>query len=160
MIFISLGSQRFQFNRLLKSIDEQIISGKIKEDIFAQIGFSDYIPKSYRFKRFLDRDEYSDYISSSEIIITHGGTGAIIGAVKKQKRVIVVPRQKKYGEHVDDHQLQISSKFSDMGLILVCLDCNELSEKICAVRKMQFNKYYSNTSKIIESIDCFINNIR
>ena len=36
MIFITLGSQKFQFNRLLKKVDDLIESGVIKEEVFAQ----------------------------------------------------------------------------------------------------------------------------
>ena len=104
MIFITLGSQKFQFNRLLKAIDKLIEQGKIKEEVFAQIGYSDYQPINYNYKQFLDRDEFASMEGRADIVITHGGTGAIIGAVKKGKKVIAVPRLAKYGEHVDDHQ--------------------------------------------------------
>lgn len=61
-------------------------------------------------------------------MITHGGTGAIIGAVKKGKKVIAVPRLVKYGEHVDNHQMQIIKQFSEMNLIYGVLDCDRLEE--------------------------------
>ena len=77
MIFITLGSQKFQFNRLLKAVDEL----NLKEEIFAQIGYSDYIPKNFKYKRFMDRNEFSSYINKSDVIITHGGTGAIMGVL-------------------------------------------------------------------------------
>ena len=53
-------------------------------------------------------------MEKANIVITHGGTGAIIGAVKKGKKVIAVPRLAKYGEHVDDHQLQLIKQFDDL----------------------------------------------
>ena len=81
MIFITLGSQKFQFNRLLQSVDELIDKGVIKEEVFAQIGYSDYTPINYEYKDFLDRDEFSKQVEKCEILITHGGTGAIISAV-------------------------------------------------------------------------------
>ena len=107
MIFVTLGSQKFQFNRLLIAIDELIERKVINEEVYAQTGYSDYKPKFYKYKYFMDRDEFADYETKANIVITHGGTGAIIGAVKKGKKVIAVPRLKKYGEHVDDHQVQI-----------------------------------------------------
>lgn len=86
MIFVILGSQRFQFNRLLMEIDELIQSGFITEPVFAQIGYSDYKPRNYKYKDFLNQDEFNEWVSKSDIIVTHGGTGAIIGAVKKEKK--------------------------------------------------------------------------
>ena len=117
-IFITLGSQKFQFNRLLKAVDELCEKGTVDaEDVFAQIGYSDYLPKNFSYKKFLDRDEFSNEMEKANIVITHGGTGAIIGAVKKGKKVIAVPRRAKYGEHVDDHQLQLIKQFDDLNLI-------------------------------------------
>ena len=52
-IFITLGSQKFQFNRLLKAIDELCEKGTVDaEDVFAQIGYSDYLPKNFSNKSF------------------------------------------------------------------------------------------------------------
>lgn len=159
MIFITLGSQKFQFNRILIEIDKLIEEGKIEEDVFAQIGYSDYKPKNYRFKEFLDRDEFANEMSKCTIVITHGGTGAIIGAVKNEKKVIAVPRLSKYGEHVDDHQLQIISQFKDMNLIEGINKVEYLHNILQNIDNMSFNKYLSNTSIIIDEIDNFLNNI-
>lgn len=156
MIFITLGSQKFQFNRLLKAVDSLVESGEIKEEVFAQTGYSDYIPRHYRYKNFLDRDEFLKATTNSDVVITHGGTGAIIGAVKKGKKVIAVPRRAKYGEHVDDHQLQLVGQFRKLNLICECDDCEKLGEVLKKIRKMEFNSYQSNTQAILESIDKFI----
>ena len=123
MIFITLGSQKFQFNRLLKAVDELVAAGKIKDEVFAQIGYSDYKPTNYKYEQFLDREKFSQIMDKAEIVITHGGTGAIIGAVKKGKKVIAVPRLARYGEHVDDHQLQLVGQFKELNLICECQDC-------------------------------------
>lgn len=157
MIFITLGSQKFQFNRLLKAVDELISDGAISDEVFAQTGYSDYEPKNYEFKQFLGRDEFADVISKTDIVITHGGTGAIVGAIKADKKVIAVPRQEKYGEHVDNHQQQIVNQFKKNDLIFGIDECEKLSEAIIFVKNHIFNKYESNTQTIIDSIDEYIN---
>ena len=151
MIFITLGSQKFQFNRLLKAVDEL----NLKEEIFAQIGYSDYIPKNFKYKRFMDRNEFSSYINKSDVIITHGGTGAIMGALKKGKKVIAVPRLSEYGEHVDDHQLQIIEEFKELNLLYSCEDM-DIEKALNKVKIKDFKKYKSNTETIINSIENFI----
>lgn len=151
MIFITLGSQKFQFNRLLKAVDEL----KTDEEIFAQIGYSDYNPLNYKYKEFLDRDEFSEVMSKSDIVITHGGTGAIIGAVKKGKKVIAIPRLAKYGEHVDDHQIQLIEQFKELDLIYACEDMN-LEKALDTVKKTIYKQYKSNTQTIINSLQEFI----
>lgn len=60
MIFVTLGSQKFQFNRMLVEIDRLIDEGKIIDEVFAQIGASDYKPKNFEYKDFLTQDEFKD----------------------------------------------------------------------------------------------------
>ena len=157
-IFITLGSQKFQFNRLLRAVDE-LCETVDAEYVFAQIGYSDYLPKNFSYKKFLDRDEFSAEMSKAEIVITHGGTGAIIGAVKKGKKVIAVPRRAKYGEHVDDHQLQLIKQFDDLNLICSCPDIGKLDVALDTVQRTSYNSYESNTSNIISSIEDYIKGI-
>lgn len=158
MIFITLGSQKFQFNRILKKIDELIEKDIIKEEVFAQIGYSDYQPINYKYEDFLDREKFSKLMKSSTLVITHGGTGAIITAVKAGKKVIAVPRLAQYGEHVDDHQLQLLKQFDGMGIILPCYDIEELDKKIIEIERIKLNPYISNTQVILDDIEKYIEN--
>lgn len=154
MIFVTLGSQKFQFNRLLKAVDEL----KIDEEVFAQIGYSDYKPMNYKYKKFLDRNEFTQIMKKSDIIITHGGTGAIMNALKQNKKVIAVPRLSKYGEHVDNHQLQIIEQFKDLDLIYACEDMN-LEKALEVVANTKYQNYKSNTHTIIKSLEKFIEGV-
>lgn len=156
MIFVTLGSQKFQFNRLLIKIDELVEDGTITDEVFAQIGYSDYRPKNYKFQDFLSREEFGRIMDTSAEIITHGGTGAIVGAVKQSKKVIAVPRLAKYGEHVDDHQLQIVKQLSEIGNIISCNNIDELSDKYTELQKLVVVPYVSNTQNIIEELDSII----
>ena len=159
MIFVTLGSQKFQFNRLLKKIDDLIEAGTITQPVFAQTGASDYVPKHYAFQPFLDRETFADHMSRCDTVITHGGTGAIIGAVKKGKKVIAVPRLAKFGEHVDDHQLQLIEQFCDLNLICGLQSCEELGDALQYIQTVDFQTYTSNTEKIIKQIDAFLSTI-
>ena len=154
MIFVTVGSQKFQFNRLLEAVD----SLKTEEMIFAQIGYSDYKPKHYNYRKFLDRDEFIAVMSEADIVITHGGTGVIINAIKKGKKVIAAPRLKRYGEHIDDHQIQLLKQFKELDMIYVCED-GDLQKALKTVMKTTYKTYQSNTDKIIESLKEFIGSL-
>lgn len=156
MIFITLGSQKFQFDRLLKEVDRLIEKNILKEEVFAQIGYSEYFPVHYKYKRFLDREEFQEYEGKATIVITHGGTGAIIGAVKKGKKVIAVPRLAKYGEHVDDHQLQLVGQFDEMNIIEACYSVDDLETAFNNLNVREYMVYRSNTNKIIDDIKNFL----
>ena len=159
MIFITLGSQKFQFNRLLIAVDKVIDRNEIKDEVFAQIGYSDYKPRNYEYKKFLDHETFAEMEDRADIVLTHGGTGAIMGAVKKRKKVIAVPRLAQYGEHVDDHQLQVLREFENLGIILVCYDTDYLGKVFERIYSEEMRPYISNKRNIIESIDNFLKEI-
>ncbi|MCM1227311.1 MAG: beta(1,3)galactosyltransferase EpsH [Clostridium sp.] len=156
MIFITLGSQKFQFDRLLIEIDRLIEKGIISDKVYAQIGYCNYIPKNFEYTKFLNRDEFSFNIDKSDIVITHAGTGVIVNAVKKGKKVIAVPRLVKYGEHVDDHQIQIIKQFKELNLICGLDDCSQLEQSLLEIYNKKFDSYISNTQKYINEIDKYI----
>ena len=158
MIFITLGSQKFQFNRLLMEIDKLVQEKKINEEIFAQIGYSDYIPQNIQYKKFVDRDEFKEVMEKSTLVISHGGTGAIITALKQGKKVIAIPRLTKYGEHVDDHQIQLVDEFKELNLIEAIYNTEDLENALQNCKNKEYNKYESNTHRIVKSIEDFIEN--
>lgn len=157
MIFVTLGTQKFQFNRLLKYIDEKKKSGEINEEVFAQIGNSDYLPTNYKFKKFLNKDEFEECITKADLIVTHSGVGTIISAININKPVIVVPRLARFGEHVDDHQLQIAESFSKKKLVISNgEDINNLINNIDLAKKYKFDTYISSNEKIQKIIIDYI----
>ncbi len=159
MIFVTVGSQKFQFDRLLKSIDELVECGIITEDIFAQTGASNYNPKNYYFKSYINREEFDDKLNKCDIVITHGGTGVIVNALKKGKKVIAVPRLVKYNEHVDDHQMQLLEEFQKSNLICTCFNTDEIGNVISEIRNIQFDLYVSNAHTYLEEITRYIESL-
>ncbi|MDF3265840.1 PssE/Cps14G family polysaccharide biosynthesis glycosyltransferase [Lactiplantibacillus plantarum] len=157
MIFIVLGTQKFQFNRLLKKIDTLIQNGKITEDVVAQIGHSDYKPVNFKYSYFLDNIEFNYLIEKCSLLITHSGVGTIITGLKKKKSIIVCPRLSKYGEHVDDHQIEIAEDFFKVGYVLPCFDIDKLENKIEQSYHFNFLDYHSKKNQIINTIRTFIN---
>lgn len=157
MVFVTTGSQQFQFNRLLREIDNLIESDVITDTVYAQIGYSDYKPQHYEYCEFMGREEFEERISACDTVITHGGTGGIIQAVKKGKKVIAVPRLAEYGEHVDDHQVQLLKQFDGMSLICACYKMENLKECVLGIKDRHFMAYQSNTQRIIRDIEDYIN---
>ena len=156
MIFITVGSQKFQFNRLLKAVDELVANGEIAEEVFAQSGVCDYVPAHYEYKPFLNRDEFESMMDKASIVITHGGTGAIISAIKDGNKVVAVPSLMKYGEHVGDHQLLLISEFTKSNFISSCENLSELGKCLKELEKKEFAIYQSNTEKYLDSIIKYI----
>lgn len=156
MIFVSVGTQRFQLNRLLKTIDELVEKNIITESVFAQIGHSDYKPINYEYIDFLDKENFDAYIEKSSVVVTHSGVGTIIAAVNRNKPVVVFPRLAKYDEHVDDHQLQIAEAFGENELVLMCGENDSLEKIIEKARTFEFKKYKSQRENVVNTIREYI----
>lgn len=159
MIFVTVGSQKFQFNRLIKAVDALVASGAAKGGAFAQTGACTYIPEHMEHEAFLDRESFRSQMDACDVVVTHGGTGAIIGAVKDGKKVIAVPRLAKYGEHVDDHQIEIVNQFGEMGLIEPCLDPEDLSEAYAHATTKNYLPYRSNTAHFCADLSEYIDSL-
>ena len=156
MIFICLGTKRFSFDRLLIEMDRLIEENIIKEEVFAQIGSSDYTPRNYQFERFIDSEEYQRRVDESDIVLTHGGTGAIVKGLKSYKQVIAVPRKSENNEHSDDHQVQIVELFRSQNLIFAVYDIKDMHKKILEAKNHPITKRFKSEGNIIKIIEQFI----
>lgn len=156
MILIVLGTQKFQLNRLLQKIDELVDNGSINEEVFAQIGYSDYIPKNYNYTQFLDKDTFEKKISECDVLIAHSGVGTIISGINHHKPVIVFPRRVEYNEHVDDHQLEIAESFSNQNFVLTCNDTETLADMIETAKHHSFSEYKSQRQTVVNTIRNFL----
>ncbi len=156
MIFISVGTQKFEFNRLFEKIDELIESGIIQEEVFAQRGNSSYIPKNYTYADFLEDDVFEEKVKTCDLMITHSGIATIISGLKNHKPIIVVPRLAEYKEHVDNHQLQIAKDFSMKRYVIMCEHMDDMAIKIKESYTYEFERYVSEENQIIQTIRSFI----
>lgn len=118
MIFVTLGTQDKHFDRLLNAVYKL----ETDEKIVAQIGSTEFKSSKpedkFEIHKFLSNEEFEKYMDEARVVITHAGVGTIIYGLKKHKKMIVAARLKKYGEHVNDHQLQILQTFASEGYII------------------------------------------
>ncbi len=156
MIFVMLGTQNNSFIRLLEQVEKCIENGTITEKVIVQSGYTKY--KSDKMKVFdlIPRDELEKYQNEASLIITHGGVGSIVSSIKKDKKVIAVPRLHKYEEHVNDHQKDIVELFNKKKYIIGINDVNELEQAIKEAKEFKPEKYISDNSKLINIVDKFI----
>lgn len=156
MIFVILGTQDKSFERLLNKIEELKKQKIIKDDIVVQSGYTKYNSKIMSIFDYLPMNEFENYINKADLIITHGGAGSILGSLKKNKKVIAVPRLSKYGEHTNDHQLQIVKELANDGYILSCLDLNELGHVIEKSKDFIPKKYVPDNKRVVDTINNYI----
>jgi UDP-N-acetylglucosamine transferase subunit ALG13 len=140
MIFISVGTHKQQFNRLLKEIDDLIIKKIIKDKVFAQIGYSNYVPKKYDYKKFLGIEEFDENINKCTIFITHAGEGNIGTALQYEKKMVIIPRRKKFDEHTNDHQLELADAIKKQKQGIVIEDVCEIEKALKRIAGLNIKK--------------------
>lgn len=128
MIFLTVGTQ-FPFDRLIRAVDEAMEKG-FTEEIFAQIGDSSYEPRNFQAVASMDKHKFDDCFHGASGIIGHAGMGTICMALEQSKPLLVLPRRKKFGEVVNDHQVAIARKFEELGHVLVAYEAEELADKM------------------------------
>ncbi len=159
MIFVTVGSRNYPFNRLFIELDKLCEKKIIKEKIFAQIGTSTYVPKYFEYRDFISQEEFLDYIKKSSFVISHGASGSIMKALNEGKKVIAVTRLEKYGEHINDHQIQNNEAFASNGYVLPVFEMEELEDAIIKIQTGTDNlKKWENKNPmaIVNMIDKFI----
>ena len=158
MILVMLGTQNNSFHRLLEEIQKNIDNGNIKEEVIVQKGYTKFESKDMTLYTQLPADELQKLIDKANLVITHGGVGSIISSIEKNKKVIAVPRLKKYKEHVNDHQLDIVKSFNDLGYIIGLNGVEELTDALKRVKDFEPQKYIPNTGNILKIVEDYINN--
>ncbi|MCT7791145.1 MAG: glycosyltransferase [Lactobacillus crispatus] len=131
MIFVTVGTHEQPFNRLIKKVDDLVANGNIKEKVIVQTGFSTYIPKYCEVHKIMSFEEMQQALKDARIVITHGGPSSFIEALQFGKVPIVVPRQEKFNEHVNNHQVDFTKLIAKrMNNIIPVYDINDLGQTI------------------------------
>ena len=131
MIFVTVGTHEQPFNRLIEKVDELVEEGVIQEDVIMQTGFSTYEPKHCKWSKLIPYQQMVKNVADARIVITHGGPASFIMPLQIGKTPIVVPRQKQFDEHVNDHQVEFARNVAErMGTIIPVEDIEELGKII------------------------------
>lgn len=151
MIFVSVGTQKFQMDRLMREV-ERLASIMPEEKFVVQYGNSTYIPNNCEVHQFMDRDQFSKYIYESDILILHGGVGTIMQGIHCHKPIIVVPRLKEFGEHVDDHQLEAAWALRSIKCLLICVNTDFLEYLVKHAKEYPFRNFVEPQHKVEELV--------
>ena len=156
MILVLLGTQHNEFKRLLQEVEDSIDNEFIKERVVVQAGFTKYKTEKMNIFDMKSQEVIENLVDEANVVITHGGVGSILLALKKHKKVIAVPRLHEYGEHVNNHQRQIVDIFSKKGYLIGIQNVEDLPEALKQIKDFNPMEYQSDNQKMIKLIDNFI----
>ncbi|MDR0691327.1 MAG: hypothetical protein LBF32_04760 [Streptococcaceae bacterium] len=117
MIFVLVGTQDSPFLRILKETEEAIQELDLKEEVYAQTGDTPFNSKLMKTQAYFMGKKYERLMHEARVIITHGGAGILFKAIHLGKKVIAMPRKMEFGEHNDNHQMELVKKLSELGYI-------------------------------------------
>ena len=156
MILVVLGTQDKTFPRLLKAVDKAIHDGYIQEEVVVQAGQTTYTSENMKIFDLLPAPEFDALLDKASLVITHGGAGTILAAIKKGKKVIAAARLARFKEHHNDHQKQIIGEFEKQGYLLELRDFNKLGKLIEKSKSFKPKKFVSNTNSMIKLLENYI----
>jgi UDP-N-acetylglucosamine transferase subunit ALG13 len=158
MIFVTVGTHEQPFDRLVQEMDRLKREKLIQEEVFIQTGYTTYKPQACAYKEFIPFAEMMRRMSEAEIVITHGGTGSIMLVLYHQKIPVVMPRQKKYREHIDDHQVLFCKTMASKKKIVAVYESGDLGMVLANFRQQAQQLHaredlYENAARFAKKLD-------
>jgi UDP-N-acetylglucosamine transferase subunit ALG13 len=153
VVFVTVGNATQQFRRLLDAVDRVAESGAFgSERIFIQSGHNPGFQSLHcEVQPFVSMDEFEKLMSSATLIICHGGCTQL-HAVRLGKVPVVMPRRKKYGEHVNDHQLELISALASEKKVVPAHEAADLAAAITEARRLNENPLPISSSPMLSLV--------
>lgn len=125
MIFVTVGTHHQPFTRLLDAL------GQLDDELVVQYG-PGKAPAAHLAEPFMPFDEMLERFREADTVITHAGVGSIICASRAGHVPLVVPRRHDLGEHVDDHQVELTRALAQRNSVVAIWDVDTLAEIVSA----------------------------
>jgi UDP-N-acetylglucosamine transferase subunit ALG13 len=159
MIFLTVGTV-LPFDRLVRAVDQAVAARLITEPVFAQIGESHLRPKNMDWVTALEKSAFDQKIAAASFVISHAGMGSMMIALEHHKRLLVMPRMRRHGEHVNDHQVASARRFAQMGCVLAAYESKELALRLREMESFVPTFPPSQTDRVAQRIAQFLAGIK
>ena len=123
--FVTLRTHQQPFHRLVRGL-----AALPAEELVVQHGAAAPPPGVRRAVPFMPFPEVLDTLRRADVVVTHAGVGSILCATNAGHVPIVVPRLKRHGEHVDDHQVELIDELGRLGKVHVVWEVGELPQAV------------------------------
>jgi UDP-N-acetylglucosamine transferase subunit ALG13 len=129
MIFVTVGTSTFPFDRLLQGVDQL----RLEEELVVQYGASAVVPRAGITQQFMPYAKVLDHMRHARAVIAHAGAGSILTALYAGTHPIVVPRRRAFAEAVDDHQFELAARLARKGVVTMVDDVSKLHGQLAAI---------------------------
>ena len=156
MILVVLGTNDKPFTRLLKAVEDAVKSGDIQDEVMVQAGFTRYESDCMKVIDYIDQEAFSEALAKADILITHGGVGTIMTGLRQRKTILAAARLAAYGEHVNDHQIQLLEAFESKGYLIYMKDLDDIRPYLKAAETFVPKPYVSQRDHMASLIENWI----
>lgn len=156
MILVVLGTNDKPFTRLLKAVEDAVKSGDIQDEVLVQAGFTRYESDCMKVIDYIDQEAFSEALAKADVLITHGGVGTIMTGLRQGKTILAAARLAAYGEHVNDHQIQLLEAFESKGYLIYMKDLNDIRPYLKAAETFVPKPYVSQRDHMASLIENWI----
>jgi len=153
LIFASVGTNQLHFDRFVKGVDN--LASQITEEVVIQIGYCLYRPRYARYFEFCEFRKMLSFVKKASIVVAHAGFGIIGECIRCNKGLVLVPREYRFGEAVDN-QVELAEYLAEHAESIICVrDVSKLREAVEIIKKI--TPCYNFKTMIPEIIRDFVN---
>jgi len=154
LIFVTIGNATQGFHRLLEAVDR--LAGRgffIGESVLIQAGNArDFSSMHCQQADFLGMTEFVETIRLANVVICHAGAGTLFHCFQAGKVPVVMPRRKEYGEHVDDHQVELAEALQQDGRAILVCDAADLANGILEAKQRNTEQLLPSSSRMLSLV--------
>jgi UDP-N-acetylglucosamine transferase subunit ALG13 len=125
VIFVTVGTHHQPFARLIDALD-----ALPADELVVQHGHSPAPRNAAEATAFLGYAEMVERMRAADAIVTHAGVGSVLTALRLGRTPAVVARQRRFGEHVDDHQVELTTALGEAGTVVPVWDVGDLAAAV------------------------------
>lgn len=126
-VAVFLGTDHHRFDRLLRWVGE--LQSRTDLRFQVQHGYTP-LPEGLAGEAMLDCAALDELLRRASAVVTHAGPGSIMDARSHGHVPVVVPRDPRLGEHVDDHQLRFARFLERTEMVATAHDAAQLEARL------------------------------
>ena len=156
MIYVTVGTMFLDFPRLIGAMDA--IAANTGERVVVQIGLGKTFPEHCEHFGFKPREEVLALQREARVIVCHAGIGSVLDALHVRRPFIVVPRRKRFNEHMNDHQMDLAQAIERRGWGLAVYNIEDLPTA-CATPKPFPAHYQPGKEPLVAAVRGFVEQV-
>ncbi len=149
-VFVTAGTREEPFTRLVKTVEDLVKKGVIKEKVIIQAGHTKYNSHYVEVFDFCAPEKIDELILNARYVITQESAGIGTQCLKYRTRFMVMPRDYRYGElpTKSDMKEDLHYRLEELGYTKVVKNASELEKAIIDLNSLKTGFDFDNSRAI------------